>query len=94
VIDLVYRDEERRCWVVLDYKSDSSDISVLVERYHGQLTAYAWAVSRVLPDLTQNDWRVETQLLCTAHGTRHVVTPAATADEVAHQFSAVLASTR
>ncbi len=94
VIDLVYRDEERQCWVVLDYKSDSSDISVLVERYHGQLTAYAWAVSQVLPDLTQDGWKVETQLLCTAHGARRVVTPAATADEVARQFSEVLNTTR
>ena len=93
VIDLVYRDEERQCWVVLDYKSDSSDASVLIERYRGQLIAYAWAVSQVLPDLTQNGWKVETQLLCTAHGARHVVTPAATSNEVARQFSEVLDTT-
>ena len=92
VIDLVYRDEARQCWVVLDYKSDSSVPSELSERYRGQLTAYAWAASQVLPDLTQNGWRVETQLLCTAHGARHVVTPAATADEVARQFSTVLST--
>ncbi len=92
VIDLVYRDEERRCWVVVDYKSDSSDIPSLTERYRGQLTAYAWAVAQILPDLVENEWHVETQLLCTAHGARVVVTPAMTAGQVTKQFFTALKS--
>ena len=90
VIDLLYCDEQRQCWVVLDYKSDRADLSTLADRYRAQLTAYAWAVSRVLPDLRTPGWRVETQLLSTAHGGVQVVTPAATASEVAGLFSAVL----
>jgi len=76
--------------VILDYKSDRADLSTLAERYRGQLTAYAWAVSRILPDLMTPDWRVETQLLSTTHGGIQVVTPAATASEIASLFSAVL----
>jgi ATP-dependent helicase/nuclease subunit A len=90
VIDLLYCDEQRQCWVVLDYKSDRAELSTLADRYRAQLTAYAWAVSRVLPDLRAPDWRVETQLLSTTHGGLQVVTPAATASELAGLFSAVL----
>ena len=92
IIDLVYRDDERRCWVVVDYKSDTADIASLTDKYRAQLTAYAWAVSQVLPDITDTGWQVESQLLCTAHGSRVVVSPAATAAKVEVQFSALLAA--
>ena len=33
IVDVLYRDEERDCWVVLDYKSDAAAEGVLAMKY-------------------------------------------------------------
>jgi len=68
VIDVLYRDPTRRLWVVLDYKTDHRDPSRLVAEYRGQLLAYAWAASRIIPELREDGWQLAAELLMTAHG--------------------------
>lgn len=65
-IDVLYRDEARRRWVVLDYKSNRGDPAPLVEHYRPQLLAYGWAAARILPDLRDAGWRIDGHLLFTA----------------------------
>jgi ATP-dependent exoDNAse (exonuclease V) beta subunit len=70
VIDALYLDPERDCWVVLDYKSDAGDPETVASRYAGQLLAYAWAASRILPDVGAGRRRVAAEILMTARGRR------------------------
>ena len=73
-IDLLYRAENR--WVVVDYKSNRGDEAPLVEHYRPQLIAYAWAASRVLPEVRRGPKKVSAELLFTATGRRVEVLPA------------------
>ena len=70
VIDVVYRRGESRTWYVLDYKSDEGDPQVLAEAYLPQILAYAWAASRILPDIRDRGWRIGGELLFTGPGRR------------------------
>jgi ATP-dependent helicase/nuclease subunit A len=70
VIDVVYRRPEERTWYVLDYKSDEGDPQALAAAYLPQILAYAWAASRVLPDLRDRGWRIGGELLFTGSGRR------------------------
>jgi ATP-dependent exoDNAse (exonuclease V) beta subunit len=92
VIDLLYRDEQQQRWIVVDYKSDKAPPEVLVDKYRSQLLAYAWAVSCILPELSDPQWTVETQLLFTAHGERRTVSGPATRSEIENQFRDLLST--
>ena len=70
VIDLLYRDPANRRWVVLDYKSNRGPVEALAEHYRAQLVAYAWAASRILPEVRDGGWPVSGELLFTGHGQR------------------------
>lgn len=86
VIDVLYRRPEERCWYVLDYKSDEGDPQRLAEAYQPQILAYAWAASRVLPDLRDKGWRIGGELLFTAHGRRLRVLDPMDAEETGVAF--------
>jgi len=68
VIDVLYRDAKHQLWVVLDYKTDHRDPDTLVADYSDQVLAYAWAASRILPELRDGQWQLAAELLMTAHG--------------------------
>ncbi|MCO4768644.1 MAG: UvrD-helicase domain-containing protein [Deltaproteobacteria bacterium] len=86
VIDAVYRRPEEKCWYVLDYKSDEGDPQSLAEAYLPQILAYAWAASRVLPDLRDRGWRVGGELLFTATGRRLLLFEPMAIEEVGVAF--------
>lgn len=90
VIDLLFRDPGSRRWIVLDYKSDGESPVALAQKYRGQLLAYAWAASTILPELSEPGWAVETQLLCTAHGERRTIAGPSGKGEIEAQFRALL----
>ncbi len=72
-IDLLYRAADR--WVVVDFKSDRGDEAALVAHHRPQLLAYAWAASRVLPEVRDGALAVSAELLFTATGRRVEVLP-------------------
>lgn len=86
VIDAVYRVDDEPVWAVLDYKSDEGDPQPLAAAYAPQILAYAWAASRVLPDLRDRGFRITGELLFTATGRRLRLFDPLTADEVAERF--------
>ncbi len=72
-IDLLYRAADR--WVVVDFKSDRGDEAALVAHHRPQLLAYAWAASRVLPEVRDGALAVSAELLFTGAGRRVEVLP-------------------
>ncbi len=86
IIDVVYRIDGEQTWSVLDYKTDEGDPQPLLSAYQPQILAYAWAASRVLPDLRDGSCRVTGELLFTASGRRVQLFPPGTADEIAFAF--------
>ena len=86
IIDVVYRLDGEQTWSVLDYKTDEGDPEPLLSAYEPQILAYAWAASRVLPDLRDGTARITGELLFTATGRRVQLFPPRTADEVALLF--------
>ena len=92
VIDVVYRLEGEPVWSVLDYKSDEGDPDQLAVAYAPQLLAYAWAASRVLPDLRDRGHTITAELLFTASGRRLRLFEPASAEEIAERFAEHLRS--
>jgi len=94
VIDVLYLDPERDCWVVLDYKSDAATDAELVAKYTPQLLAYAWAVARILPDVRGGARRVAAELLATGRGAVVEVLPPLDAPALETRFGARLRTLR
>lgn len=86
VIDVLYRRPEDRCWMVLDYKTDEGDPEALAPGYAPQILAYAWAASRVLPEVRDAGWRVGGELLFTGAGRRVQLFEPGTADQIGEAF--------
>ena len=87
-IDLLYRAPDR--WVVLDYKSNRGDEAALVEHYRPQLIAYAWAASRILPEVRDGGLPVSAELLFTASGRRVQALPPTSAEHLDQALQAAL----
>ncbi len=94
IIDVLYLDPERDCWVVLDYKSDAAGDAELVAEYAPQLLAYAWAVARILPDVRAGRRAVAAELLATGRGARIEVLPPLSAAVLETRFRARLRGLR
>lgn len=87
IIDVVYRVDGEPVWSVLDYKSDEGDPMPLAHAYQPQILAYAWAASRVLPDLRDHGFRITGELLFTASGRRLRLFDPMTRDEIGAAFT-------
>ena len=72
--------------MVLDYKTDEGDPEALAPGYAPQILAYAWAASRVLPEVRDAGWRVGGELLFTGAGRRVQLFEPGTADQIGEAF--------
>jgi hypothetical protein len=80
IIDVLYLDEERDCWVVLDYKSAAAAEGVLAMKYAPQLLAYAWAAAQILPGVRSGARLLAAELLVTGRGVRVPALPPLSAE--------------